>query len=102
MININISAARQGDNGGGFLPFPFRNPNQTDIVSNKPEIVIEQIDQVLDQLISQLFAFKKTVAEVREKMAEVSTPALGNGILKDEQIAALLNKREKTLAKKHY
>lgn len=60
------------------------------------------MDLVADQLISQLCAFKQTVADLREKMAEVSTSALGNGNgkLSDEQVAALLNRREKTLAKR--
>lgn len=66
-------------------------PNQT---------ILDQMDLVADQLISQLCTFKQTVADLREKMAEVSTPALGNGKLSDEQVAALLNRREKTLAKR--
>lgn len=65
------------------------------------QIVVEQIDQTLDQLISALFTMKKTVADLREKMASVSTPALGNG-LNEEEIARLLNRREKTLAKKFH
>jgi hypothetical protein len=64
-------------------------------------IALEQMDQLADQLISQLCAFKKQVADLR-KMAEVSTPAPGNGILPDDQVAALLNRREKTLAKKFH
>jgi hypothetical protein len=63
------------------------------------QIALEQMDQLADQLISQLFAFKKQVADLR-KMAEVSTPALGNGVLSEEEIAALLNRRARTVAKR--
>jgi len=66
------------------------------------QIVLEQMDQMADQLISQLCAFKATVADLRKQMAEVSTPAPGNGILSNEEIAALRNRRERALAKKHY
>ena len=69
-------------------------------MAKQPTIPLEQMDQLADQLISQLFAFKQTVADLR-KMAEVSTPALGNG-LSDEEVARLLNRREKTLAKKFH
>jgi hypothetical protein len=58
------------------------------------------MDQIADQLISQLYAFKSAVADL-QKMAGVSTPALGNG-LSDEEIASLLNRRERTLAKKFH
>lgn len=73
--------------------YPVATPNQ---------IQIEQLDQLADQLISQLFAFKASVADLREKMAEVSTPAPGNGLLSDEEKAAILNRRARALAKKHY
>jgi hypothetical protein len=69
-------------------------------VAKQPEIVLDQMDNLADQLISQLCSFKKQVADLREQMAEVSTPALGNGKLSDDQVAALLNRREKTLAKR--
>lgn len=59
------------------------------------------MDQVADQLISQLFAFKEAVADLQKNMAEVSTPALGNGLLDDKQVAALLNRREKTRQKRY-
>jgi hypothetical protein len=64
------------------------------------QIVFEQMDQMADQLIAQLCSFKQAVADLREKMAEVSTPALGNGLLNEAQVAALLNRREKTIAKR--
>lgn len=66
------------------------------------QIILEQMDQMADQLISQLFALKETVADLRKKMAEVSTPALGNGILDDKQVAALLNRREKAINKRYH
>lgn len=66
------------------------------------QITLEQMDQIADQLISQLCAFKATVADLRNKMAEVSTPALGNGILSEQEIAALRNRRERTRTKKHF
>jgi hypothetical protein len=62
------------------------------------QIVLEQMDQMADQLISQLCTFKKHVADLREKMAEVST---STGILSDHQVASLLNKREQTIAKRY-
>jgi prefoldin subunit 5 len=68
-------------------------------MAKQPKIEIEQIDQTLDQLIAHLFTLKQTVADLREKMAEVST---STGILPDEQVAALLNRRERTLAKKFH
>lgn len=70
-------------------------------VAKQPTIVLDQADQMADQLISQLFDFKKQVADLRNKMAEVSTPALGNGLLNEEQVAALLNRREKAIQKKY-
>lgn len=62
--------------------------------------MFDQMDQLADQLIERLYSFKKAVADLRKMMAEVSTPAPGNGILSDDQAAALLNRREKTLAMK--
>jgi hypothetical protein len=89
---------------GDFSPSLSGNRNQklnpTELVAKQPNIVIEQVDQTLDELIAHVFALKQTVADLRKKMAEVSTPALGNGILNDQQVAALLNKREKTLSKR--
>lgn len=71
-------------------------------MAKQPTIPLEQIDQTLDQLIAHLFTLKQTVADLRKQMAEVSTSALGNGVLSDAQVAALLNRREKTLAKKFH
>ena len=69
-------------------------------MAKRPEIKIKQIDQVIDQLISQLFAFKKTIAGLREKVAATSDSAQSDEILNDAQIAALLNKREKSRQKR--
>jgi hypothetical protein len=71
-------------------------------MAKQPTIVLDQMDLAADELISQLYAFKSAVADLREKLAEVSTPALGNGILSDDQVAALLNRRARTLAKKFH
>jgi hypothetical protein len=64
------------------------------------QIVLDQMDQMADQLIAQLCSFKKAVADLRQKTAEVSTSAFDKKVLPDEQVAALLNKREQTIAKR--
>jgi hypothetical protein len=64
---------------------------------------LDQIDLTIDLLLSQLHTFKCTVTKLRENMADVSTPALGNGneqVLSDEHIATLLTRRNQTRAKR--
>jgi hypothetical protein len=64
---------------------------------------LDQIDLTIDLLLSQLFALRNNVTKLRENMADVSTPALGNGteqVLSDEHIAQLLTRRQNTRAKK--
>lgn len=64
---------------------------------------LDKIDLTVDLIMSQLISIRKTVADLREKLADVSTPALGNGseqVLSNEHIVAMLNRRERTRAKK--
>lgn len=97
-----MHSSRKGAKNITSIKYPDQTKKHLDPVATPNHIVVEQIDQTLDQLISHIHSLKKTVADLRTKMAEVSTPALGNGILSDEQKAALLNRRERALAKKHY
>lgn len=63
---------------------------------------LDKIDLAIDLIMSQLYALRKTVADLRDK-ADVSTSALGNGaeqVLSNEHITAMLNRRERTRIKK--
>lgn len=65
---------------------------------------LDQIDLTIDLLVSQLFELRKSVTKLRTNMADVSTPALGNGteqVLSDEHVAKLLTRRQQTRAKRH-
>lgn len=69
-------------------------------MANSPSIEIEQINQEIEQLISQLISFKARIAELREKVAGLETPKDEKAKDMEMHIAHILNRREKFLQKK--
>lgn len=61
-------------------------------------VQLEQICQNIDLLISQLFAFKTTIAELSKNIEGLQSQTK-NYELTDAQKATLLNKREKPIRK---
>jgi hypothetical protein len=66
--------------------------------------ILDQAELTIDTLMAQLMMIRNDVTKLRKSMAGVSTQALDNGtgnVLSDEQIAKLLNRRDKVRAKRH-
>lgn len=70
-------------------------------------LLADQMLLNIDLVVSQLMDLRTRVEKIKDDAtklqytAGVSTPALGNGELTPEQIATLLNNRERTRRRKH-
>ena len=71
--------------------------------ADKTILLADQIILNIDESVRELMNLKGRVEKIKtdcsklgEQKADVSTSALGNGVLTNEQLAALITKREKT------
>jgi hypothetical protein len=69
-------------------------------MAKQPRIELEQINQAIDCLISQLIEFKATVAELRLKVEGLEVPTDDKQRHLDALFAHVLNKREKVIQRR--